>query len=131
MKITIQVTRNHINEGIQRTSTQCAFAQAVKDADEDFAFPRITTEKIAFSNMRTGERFTVETPEKVAEFIRTWDKDPREAKPFRITLDLDEAVVRPIRHQPASERIKAAERIRGLRAKSAREGVPYSRRYGT
>lgn len=131
MKLTVQVTRNHINDGIQRTSTQCAFAQAVKDTDEDFAFPRVTTKTIAFTNVRTGERFTVETPEKVADFIRTWDSDPRNAKPFRITLDLDTAVVRPVRHSSPKQRIASAERVRGLRARNAAAGVPNSRRFGT
>lgn len=99
-KVTVRVTRKLLDWAIQQTSTQCAVALGLKDADEDIIRPKVTQDAIAFTDYRTDARYTFDVPEHIAKKIDAFDRDPSSVKPFTFTLDLDEArEIRPSVHK--------------------------------
>jgi hypothetical protein len=90
-KVTVRVNRHLINWALQQTSTQCAISLALKDADDNITHPRVTQGTIAFRDASTNTRYVFNTPEKIANWIDNFDRDPSTTKPLTFTLDLDEA----------------------------------------
>lgn len=87
-KIRVQITRKLIDWALQQTSTQCAIALALKDAGNgDIVRPIVTQKTIAFTDARSGLRYTYFTPDKIATWIDTFDRDPSSVKPLVFTLD--------------------------------------------
>lgn len=105
----VDVTRNMVHYALQQTSTLCAVALALRDADDDFVLPRVTQEEIRWTNRRTGERVSVPTPPEVSVWIDQFDRRREAVKPFGFDLDLSQATVRPVVRQQPSEMIRQAE----------------------
>lgn len=126
-KVTVRVTRNILHWALTQSSTQCAVARAIKDADDRLSYPRVTQSKIAFTDMETGTRYSFKTPPAIATFIDSFDSDPEHTKPVTFMLDLDKAEqVRPVKRTPIEQAIAQAERQRNRRVRVARAGGPTS-----
>ena len=126
-KVTVRVTRNILHWALTQSSTQCAVARALKDADERISYPRVDQKKIAFTDMETGTRYSFKTPEPIATFIDSFDRDPGHTKPITFMLDLSKAEkVRPVKRTPIEQAIAQAERQRNRRVRVARAGGPTS-----
>lgn len=111
-KVTIRVTRTLLDWALQQTSTQCAIALAIKDADDDFQRPKVTQQTISFADARTGVRYTFPTPARLAKLIDDFDRDPTVVRPTSFTLDLNDAEVKPIRHATVRQLVKASKKRR-------------------
>lgn len=111
-KVTIRVTRNLLDWALQQTSTQCAIALAIKDADDDFQRPKVTQETISFADARTGVRYTFPTPARLAKLIDDFDRDPSTVRPTSFVLDLDEAETRPIKRASITQLVAASKKRR-------------------
>lgn len=105
-KVRIQVTRNMVDYALQQTSTMCAVALALRDANDDWVLPRVTQDDIRFTDRRTKERIVIPTPPKVAEFIDKFDRRREAVKPFAFDLDLSQAETRPVEHKQPSQMIR-------------------------
>jgi hypothetical protein len=128
MKVT--VTREMVGYALQQTNSNCAIALALKDANPDFIYPRITQESISVTDIREGKRYTFHTPDKMAKWIDKFDRG-ESPSPFSFELNIEEAdkVVEVRRLQP-SELAKQATRLREVRSgtRVAKPGVPRSAR---
>lgn len=111
-KVTIRVTRNLLDWALQQTSTQCAIALAIKDADDDFQRPKVTQQSMSFADARTGVRYTFPTPARLAKLIDDFDRDPSSVKPTSFTLDLDDAEVKPIKRATITQLVEASKKRR-------------------
>ncbi len=126
-KISVNVRREHIDHALKQTSTQCAAAIALREADEYVSRPRVDQKTIRFTVDDT--RYTFETPERIANFIDDFDNGREAAHPFRFTLDLDKAVKAvPIKRSQPSVLLKQAIRDRERRARGLPTQVYNSRR---
>lgn len=126
-KIKVNVSRTHIDHALKQTSTQCAAAIALREADEDLSRPRVDQQTIRFTVDDT--RYTFKTPEHVATFIDEFDAGTQRARPFTFTLDLDKAVkAEPVRRLQPSQLLKQAIKDRERRAKGLPSHVYNSRR---
>lgn len=112
MKQRINVTRNMVDYALQQTSTMCAVALALRDANDDWVLPRVTQEDIRFTDRRTHERVIIPTPAKVAEFIDKFDRQREAVAPFNFDIDLSTAERRPMKRLQPTQLIKQAERDR-------------------
>lgn len=88
---TVRVDRRLIAWALQQTSTQCAIALALKDANDNFVRPVVTQEAIHVTDARSGIRYHFKTPKKIAEWIDQFDRSPETTKPLTFTVDLTEA----------------------------------------
>jgi hypothetical protein len=113
--LAVTVTRNMVDYALQQTSTLCAVALALKDANDDIILPRVTQKDIRYTDRRTGQRVTVPTPPEVSAFIDRFDRRRELVKPFAFDLDLSEAKTRPIKHAQPSQLIRQAELNRQTR----------------
>lgn len=104
----IQVTRTMVDYALQQTSTLCAVALALRDANDDWVLPLVTQDEIRYTDRRTQERVILSTPPKVAEWIDRFDKKRELVKPFSFELDTTNAVRRPIVRKQPSEMIRQA-----------------------
>lgn len=123
--VRVGVTRKLIAWALTQSSTQCAVAQALKDASDDFVFPHVNQNTIRVTNARTRQRFTFKTPKKLAEWIDEFDNDPTLCKPVSFTLDFDAPdSVRPIKHNNVETAIKKSREHSNRNRKPARTVVP-------
>jgi len=107
-QVLVQVTRNMVNYALQQTSTMCAVALALRDANDDWVLPRVTQDDIRFTDRRTGERVIVKTPPKVSAFIDKFDRQRETVRPFNFEIDLSQAERRPVKRRQPSEILKQA-----------------------
>lgn len=119
-KVTVRVTRDILHWALTQSSTNCAVALALKEADDRFTHPKVTQETIAFTDAHEDVRYTIPTPKRIADYITAFDHDPQGVKPLTFTIDLDEpdVQVRPSHHATVPQKIKEAKRL-----KERREGV--------
>jgi hypothetical protein len=121
----IQVTSQMVNYALQQTSTLCAVALALRDANDDWILPRVTQNDIRYTDRRTGQRVTIPTPKKVAAWIDKFDRQREAVSPFSFDLDLAQATVRPIKHLQPSEVIAQAKRDKERRkVRTTQKKVP-------
>lgn len=122
--VKVQVTRLMVNYALQQTSTLCAVALALRDANEDgdWILPRVTQDTIRVTDRRTGERLTWKTPKKVAAYIDKFDREREAVGPMSFVLgEPDE--VRPIKHRQPSQIIADAQRFKAHRERQTAEGT--------
>lgn len=84
---TVQVNRKLIAWALTQSSTQCAIAQALLDANDDWQRPWVTQKSIGFTDRRTDTRYSFETPPAIAAWITQFDQDPTVVKPFTFEID--------------------------------------------
>lgn len=111
----VDVTRNMVHYALQQTSTLCAVALAIRDASDDYVYPRVTQQDIRWTDRRTGQRVIVPTPPEVATWIDKFDRQKEAVSPFGFDLDLSEAKTRPIQRLQPSQQIKQSETNRKTR----------------
>lgn len=105
----VDVTRNMVHYALQQTSTLCAVALALRDANDDYVLPRVTQEEIRWTNRRTGERVSIPTPPEVSTWIDQFDRQREAVRPFGFDLDMSQATVRPVEHKQPSQLIRQAQ----------------------
>jgi hypothetical protein len=120
----IQVTRNMVDYALQQTSTLCAVALALRDANDDWILPRVTQEDIRVTDRRTGKRITIPTPPKVAAWIDKFDRQREAVGAFSFDLDLTQATTRPMQHITPSGAIKQAERNARAKVRNTQKRTP-------
>jgi hypothetical protein len=126
--VKVAVTRDMVDYALQQTSTLCAVALALRDANEDgdWILPRVDQDTIRVTDRRAGERYTWRTPRKVANYIDKFDRQREAVGPMTFVLgEPDE--VRPIRHRQPSEIIADAERRKKWRETHAVNGTTLPR----
>lgn len=106
--VQVNVTRNMVDYALQQTSTMCAVALALRDANDDWVLPRVTQDDIRFTDRRTNERVIIKTPQKVSSFIDKFDRQREAVRPFTFELDLTQAERRPVRKLQPSQILKQA-----------------------
>lgn len=123
----VNVTREMVGYALQQSNSNCAIALALKDADPDITYPRVTQTTISYTDKRTGQRYTFKTPEKMAKWIDDFDhgKAPR---PFTFEVNPEEADrVKPIRRGQPSVLARAAQK-RNERKVTQTQPIPRSER---
>ena len=84
--IKVQVTAEHIKNGIQCTPQKCPVALAIKDAVPQWDFVTVGNDR--FSSY-IGDALVKEhspLPMKISKFIRAFDKSPSSVKPISFTI---------------------------------------------
>lgn len=109
-KIRVTVTRNMIHWAVTESSTQCAIALALRDADPDGLFERpfVAQHRIAFTDRYTDHRYEWDEdqiPEKLKSWIDQFDRDPSRCRPFTFTLDVSTARQVPVVHKTKPEQV--------------------------
>lgn len=125
--IEVRVTRDMIHWALRQTSTQCAAALAIRDADPDgeYVFPHVDQEKISFTDRRTEQRYTwTDVPKKLASWIDQFDRDPSKCRPFSFTLDTNQAEVKPVRHLTLKQKIEQAKQKREKVVRDTQRKIP-------
>lgn len=122
----VHVTRDLVGYALQQSNTNCAIALALKNADQNIIFPKVTQTKISYTDRSTGQRYTFDTPEKLAKWIDRFDRGESPA-PINFEVNPELATkVRPIRRlQPSSLAHEAKQR---KEQKVVRPSVPRSER---
>lgn len=109
-KIRVTVTRSMIHWAVTESSTQCAIALALRDADPDGLFERpfVTQHCMAFTDRYTDQRYKWDAdqiPEKLKSWIDQFDRDPTKCRPFSFTLETSKARVVPVIHRTKPEQV--------------------------
>ena len=81
------VTEDHIKGGIKNSSDQCPVTLSICDKLNGRFLVDVSWGSITFTNLDTGWREELETPEVVKNFLAGYDEN-KEAHPFRFFLDL-------------------------------------------
>lgn len=107
-KIRVTVTRNMIHWAVTQSSTQCAVALALRDADPDGLFERpfVSQDRIAFTDRYTDLRyswFADWIPEKLKSWLDQFDRDPSKCRPFSFTVDTTVAKVEQLKRRKSPE----------------------------
>lgn len=126
--IQVNVTRDMIHWAVTQTSTQCAIALAIRDADPDgnFMRPHVDQDRISFTDTYTQQRVTFrDVPKKLQNWIDQFDRDPSKCRPFSFTLDLDAAETRPMQHLTPLESVKAYQRNQEVKVRRQKK-IPVS-----
>lgn len=132
--VEVHVTRDMIHWAMQQTSTQCAIALAVRDADPDgdWVMPDVRQGRIAVSDRRTGQRLVwTDVPKKIQTWIDQFDRDPSKVKPFTFTLDVTAAETRPMARLSVHDAVELAKKRAGLKVETRNQKkIPASSRGG-
>jgi hypothetical protein len=101
MTVKVRVSADLVAEAIRQSNSRCGISLALREAG--FDRPYVDQDVIRFSDPKTGQRFTYETPAKAAKWIDKFDSDVSTRVPIEVVLeeaDLIEA--RPlVRSQPS------------------------------
>lgn len=108
--VDVNVTRDMIHYAVTQTSTLCAIALAMRDADVDgnFERPWVSQDRIAITDRYTDQRYEWEAdqiPEEIKTWIDQFDRDPGKVRPFTFQLDLSQAKVVPRQHTTALQAV--------------------------
>lgn len=127
--VDVNVSRDMIHYAVTQTSTLCAIALALRDADIDgnFERPWVTQNRIAITDRRTQERYEWDAdqiPDKIKTWIDQFDRDPGKVKPFSFQLDLSTARVVPRQHTGALAAIKKDESNRQQKVRNTQKRIP-------
>ena len=115
---TVRVTKKLIHWALTQSSTQCAIAQAVRDANDEWERPWVNQKSIGFSDHATGTRYNFPTPQILADWISQFDADPTQVKP--ITFEIDVVKESVVKRGDTTERQGASV----LRVKSSPRATP-------
>lgn len=80
----IQVTADHIAEGITRDSNHCMFADAIREKVPTAKFIMVDLQTIRFTDGDT--RYTYLTPAVAQTALLKFDQGDRSIRPFTLTL---------------------------------------------
>lgn len=107
--VKVQVTRNMVDYALQQTSTLCAVALALRDANEDgdWILPHVDQDTIRVTDRRTQQRYIWKTPKKVANYIDKFDRQREAVGPMAFVLGEPDEIRSMTRRQP-SEMIQQA-----------------------
>jgi hypothetical protein len=83
----VEVKQHHIDASLQRSSSHCAFAAALKEAIPHARFISIDLQSCGWTNPIKGVRYVVLTPHAVRDLILAFDQGEREKlHPFTVRL---------------------------------------------
>ena len=120
--VKVRVSRELVAEAIRQSNSRCGISMALKEAGMDRPF--VNRDIIRFSNPRTGQRYTYQTPTKAADWIKKFDS--AESTRIPITIDLEEADLieaKPIVRSQPSVLVKQAKRDAARPVHNATTGV--------
>lgn len=127
--IPVRVTRKLINYALTENKTQCAIAQALRDASDTFMHPYVDQKHIKVTDRVTGKRYTFNTPQKLANWVTQFDRDPTKTNPISFSLDLTQAdSVRDIKRNSVEQSIKKSQAAKNKKVKKATPAVSYTMR---
>lgn len=89
----VRVTTKLIHWALTQSSTQCAIAQALRDANDEWERPWVNQKSIGFTDRDTHVRYSFATPAPIAEWISKFDADPSSVKPLTFKLDVVKEVI--------------------------------------
>lgn len=134
--VDVNVTRDMIHYAVTQTSTLCAIALAMRDADIDgnFERPWVSQERIAITDRLTDQRYEWDA-EQIPDTIKTWidqfDRDPGKVRPFTFQLDLSQARVVPRQHTTAMQAVaKDKSNQQQKRKRETQARIPAAHRSG-
>lgn len=133
--VDVNVTRDMIHYAVTQTSTLCAIALALRDADPDgnFERPWVTQEHIAVTDRRTQERYqwdAEQIPDKIKTWIDQFDRDPQKVRPFAFQLDLSKAKVVPKQHTSALQAVAKDKKNQEAKVRNTQKRIPAGNRGG-
>jgi N-acetyl-beta-hexosaminidase len=111
-KFIIEVTQEVINDSIQRDSSHCMIAEAVKQAIPDAGFVSVDLQTIRFSHKKTRKRYVFLTPRRAQVELIKFDQGIQ-PEPFSVQLQRGQVIEmserKPNRDSKAEREAKAAE----------------------
>jgi hypothetical protein len=87
LRIPVEVKQRHIDESLERNSSHCMAADAIKDAIPDAKFVSVDLQTIRWTDPEKHLRYMVLTPRIVQERLIAFDQGLRDAlEPFTFTM---------------------------------------------
>jgi hypothetical protein len=127
--VTVRVTKQMIDWALRQSTSQCAIALALRDADDYFSHPSVNQKEIRVTDHRTGQRYVFKTPPALARWVDKFDRG-EPVKPVTFALDLSQAdAVREVHRTSVRALVNQARRDRERKVMPARETpIPRSQR---
>lgn len=89
--LSVDVTRDHINDAIKGEAKKCAIARAIVESDPDIVHANVTTDYIKVARYSTERVTTYHTPRLARNFVIAFDTQ-RKPRPFMLVVTDDSFV---------------------------------------